>query len=58
MLVQASLIPFLFRQEFLGSERPASQGLPGISGGGPQGTYFLQGWRGGRVEESLEGQFG
>lgn len=34
------------------------QGLPERSGGGPQGVSFLQGQKGGRVEESLEGQFG
>lgn len=36
-------------------ERPASQGLPGISEGGPQGMCILQGWKGGKVEESLTG---
>lgn len=41
-----------------GGKRPAPQGLPGRNGDGPQGVHFLQGWRGRRVKESLEGQFG
>lgn len=39
-------------------ERPVSQGLPGISEGGPQGMCILQVWKGRKVEGSLKGQFG
>lgn len=31
---------------------------PGVCEGGPQGKCILQGWKDGKVEESLKGQFG